>query len=65
MGTLLTTPPSTSTSPSMVTGGKIEGMAEEDRMASTAGPWPIQRSLPSVSDVATTSIGMVASSRSP
>ena len=47
----------------MVTGGKMDGMAEEARMASTAGPWPIQRSRPSVSDVVTTSIGMVASSR--
>ena len=63
IGTLLTTPPSTSTSPSMVTGGKMDGMAEEARMASTAGPWLIQRSRPSVSDVVTTSIGMVASSR--
>ena len=63
IGTLLTTPPSTSTSPSMMTGGKMDGMAEEARMASTAGPWPIQRSRPSVSDVVTTSIGMVASSR--
>ena len=64
IGTLLTTPPSISISPSMVTGGKMDGMAEDARMASTAGPWPIQRSRPSVSDVATTSIGMVASSRS-
>ncbi len=63
IGTLLTTPPSTSMSPSMMTGGKMEGMAEEARMASTAGPWPIQRSRPSVSEVVTTSMGMVASSR--
>ena len=63
IGTLLTTPPSTRTSPPIVMGGKIEGMAAEARMASTAGPWVIQRSRPSVSDVVTTSIGIVASSR--
>ena len=63
IGTLLTTPPSTSTSPSIVTGGKMDGMADEARMASTAGPWVIQRSRPSVSDVVTTSTGITASSR--
>ncbi len=63
IGTLFTTPPSTSMSPSIVTGGKIDGMAEEARMASTAGPCAIHRSRPSVSDVVTTSTGMVASSR--
>ncbi len=63
IGTLLTTPPSTSTSPSIVTGGKIDGMAEDAMMASTAGPWAIQRSRPSVSEVVTTSTGITASSR--
>ena len=63
IGTLFTTPPSTSTSPSIVTGGKMEGMADEARIASTAGPWASQRSRPSVRDVVTTSIWMVASSR--
>ena len=63
IGTLLTTPPSTSTSPSMMTGGKMEGIAEDARTASTAGPWLIQRSRPSVIDAVTTSMGMVASSR--
>ena len=46
-----------------MTAGKMEGMADEARMASVAGPWPIQRSRPSVSDVVTTSTGMMASSR--
>ena len=41
----------------------MDGMADEARMASTAGPRVIQRSLPSVNDVVTTSIGIVASSR--
>ncbi len=58
IGTLLTTPPSTSTSPSIVTGGNMVGMADEARMASTAGPRVIQRSRPSVSDVVTTSTGI-------
>ena len=47
----------------MVTGGKMDGMADEAKMASTAGPRVIQRSRPSVSEVVTTSTGMRASSR--
>ena len=64
IGTLLTTPPSTSTSPSIVTGGNMVGIADDARMASTAGPRVIQRSRPSVSEVVTTSSGICASSRS-
>jgi hypothetical protein len=38
MGTLLTTPPSTYLSPSISTGGKMAGTAEEANTASTADP---------------------------
>jgi hypothetical protein len=62
IGTLSTTPPSMYRSPSISTGGKMAGMAEEARMASTAGPWVNHRSPPSVSEVATTSSGSSASS---
>ena len=47
----------------MVTAGKIDGIADEARMASTAGPLDIQRSRPSVSEVVTTSSGISESSR--
>jgi len=61
-GTLFTTAPSMYRSPSISTGGKRVGMAEEARTASTAGPKVNHRSRPSASEVATTSTGTTASS---
>ena len=64
IGTLSTTPPSIMTSPSMTTGGKMDGMAAEASTASTTGPRSSQRSRPSVREVTTTSSGTAASSSS-
>ncbi len=61
-GTLFTTAPSMKRSPSISTGGNKVGMAEDARIASTAGPKVNHRSRPSLSEVATTSTGITASS---